>query len=131
MAHSMAIHSAILKSFLVLVLFGATAGQHGDVPQPQKVTLTATDYAFNPSSIHAVAGRPLEITIVNHSNDTHGLRFALSYGEVPFPTNVPPGQTASATFDDLGKPGSYRFYCPVDEHDGHGMHGTIVIAEEK
>jgi plastocyanin len=127
----MAFHSAILKSLIVLVLFGTASGQRSDVPEPQKVTLTATDYAFNPSVVHAAAGRSLQITIVNRSNDTHGLRFVLSYGEVPFPTNVPPGQSASATFDDLGKPGTYRFYCPVDDHDGHGMHGTLIISEEK
>jgi plastocyanin len=98
-------------------------------PAAQKVTITATEYAFAPATIHATAGQPLEITLVNKGKETHGLRLVFSYGEVPFPENVPPGATMSATFVDLGKPGTYRFYCPVDEHDPHGMHGTLVVAQ--
>jgi plastocyanin len=100
-------------------------------PPVQKVTLTATDYRFTPSTIHAVAGQPLEITIVNHGTKTHGLRLVLSYGEAPFPENVPPGQTTSTVFNNLGEPGTYRFYCPVEDHARRGMQGTLVIAPAK
>lgn len=97
----------------------------------QKVTLTATDYAFSPSTIHATAGRPLEITLVNKGSHVHGLRLVLSFGEQPFPENVPENASQSATFDDLGAPGRYRFYCPVEDHDSRGMHGTLVIDPAK
>ncbi len=112
------------------LVVGALAGPAQDV-KVQKVTLVATDYSFAPSTIHAVAGRPLEITLVNKGSHVHGLRLVLSFGDVPFPENVPPGFTQSATFDELGSPGTYRFYCPVEDHDSRGMHGAIVIEPSK
>ncbi len=97
----------------------------------RKVTLTATDDRFTPTTVQAVAGQPLEITITNRGTHTHGLRLVLSYGEVPFPENVPPGRTMSRVFNNLGDPGTYRFYCPVDDHDSHGMHGSLIVSPAK
>jgi plastocyanin len=112
-------------------LAGAGVAAAQPAPQLQKVTLVATDYSFAPSTIHVVQGRPVEITVVNRSTHVHGLRLDLSFGEVPFPTNVPPGATQSVTVDDVGSPGSYRFYCPVEDHDSRGMHGAIVVDRAK
>lgn len=107
---------------------GASSARTRSDAAPQKVTLVATDYRFSPSTVHAVAGQSLEITIVNHGTHTHGLRLALSYGEVPFSKNVPPGRTISEVFNNLGEPGTYRFYCPVEDHQQRGMTGTITVA---
>jgi plastocyanin len=124
--------TTILVSFAALFVFptiGAVQSPRQDV---QQVTLVATDYAFSPSVLHAMVDRPLEIALVNRSTTkTHGLRLVLSYGEVPFPENVPPGRTITAVFDNLGHPGTYRFYCPVDDHEQHGMEGTLVVASGK
>ena len=97
-------------------------------PDLQTATLTVTEYAFSPHELHVVAGRPLKLTIVNNGKNTHGLRLTLSYGEVPFPMNVPPGRTITSVIDNLGEPGTYRFYCPVDDDQEKGMVGTIVVA---
>ncbi len=123
--------SAATVVVVAINLWLAPQAARRDAPEPQRVTLVATDYAFTPSVLHAVVGQPLEITIVNRGQQIHGLRLTLSYGTVPFPENVPPGRSISATFDDLGTPGTYRFYCPVDEHDPRGMHGTLVVEPSK
>ena len=114
---------------IAAVLAGCAAAEGpGSAAAMQKVTLTASDNRFTPTTIHAVAGQSLEITIVNHGTRTHGLRLVLSYGEVPFPENVPPGRTVSRVFDNLGDPGTYRFYCPVDDEARHGMEGTLIVS---
>jgi plastocyanin len=103
----------------------------GDRGSVQKVTLVATDYRFSPSTLRVVAGQPLEITITNRGTHIHGLRLVLSYGELPFPDNVPPGRTMSTVFDNLGEPGTYRFYCPVDDHADRGMHGSLIVTPSR
>jgi plastocyanin len=113
--------AALVVAALLVLAFAATP------PPQQAVTLTATDYTFAPAEIHAVAGRPLRITVTNNGMHTHGLRLALSYGEVPLPMNIPAGRTVTAVVDNLGEPGSYKFYCPVDDHQHRGMVGTIVV----
>lgn len=124
----MALHAPIgWLAAAALALAAPGARTRSDAPL-QKVTLVATDYRFSPSVVHAVAGQPLEITIVNRGTHTHGLRLALSYGEVPFSKNVPPGRTVSEVFNNLGDPGTYRFYCPVEDHQQRGMSGSITVA---
>jgi len=114
---------------LAVLLVSGLYGVRGDPPvQPvTKVTLVANDYTFSPAEIRAVSGGALEITVVNHGQHVHGLRLVLSYGEVPFPENVPPGRQLTETFTNLGSPGRYRFYCPVEDHDARGMHGTLIV----
>lgn len=114
--------TAALAAAAVLVLASSAAP-----PPQQAATLTATDFAFTPTEIHAVAGRPLRLTVTNNGMHTHGLRLVLSYGEVPLPMNVPAGRTVTMIVDNLGEPGSYKFYCPVDDHQQRGMAGTIVV----
>ena len=125
----------LTRALVVSCIAGLTAvvatAQSRSVPATQKVTLVATDYRFTPDAIHAAAGRPLEIMIVNRGTKTHGLRLALSYGEVPFPENVPPGRTVSEVFNNLGDPGTYRFYCPVEDHEHRGMVGSITVEAAK
>jgi len=120
------------KTAVIAVVVAGCAATAGFASRAalQKVTLTATDNRFMPTTIHAVAGQSLEITIVNHGTRTHGLRLVLSRvpGEVPFPENVPPGRTMSRVFDNLGDPGTYRFYCPVDDDARHGMEGTLIVS---
>ncbi len=126
----------LVRAMAAVALVVAAAAPVARATSPQNATaqiatLVATDYQFTPSTLRVVAGRPLELTIVNRGHEIHGLRLVLSYGEVPFPENVPSGRTITKTFDNLGEPGTYRFYCPVDNHDQRGMHGTLIVAAEK
>lgn len=125
-------NTAVTRTILAAaVLVGALSVVHVDPPAETRVTLVATDYAFSPTEIHAVAGGSLAITLDNRGAHTHGLRLVLSYGEVPFPQNVPPGQKVTEVFNDLGSSGRFRFYCPVEDDDARGMHGTLIIEAAK
>ena len=131
MASADALVAVVLTGCVVAAAAPAAQNTRSHERSIQKVTLTATDDRFTPTTVHAQAGQSLEITVVNRGTHTHGLRLVLSYGEVPFPENVPPGRTMSRVFDNLGEPGTYRFYCPVDDHASHGMQGSLIIAAGK
>jgi plastocyanin len=118
---------AVVGAAAVLTIAPAAAAP----PAEQAVTLTATDYAFSPTEIRVVAGQPMKLTVVNRGAHTHGLRLVRSYGEVPLPMNVPAGETTTTVIDNLGDAGSYKFYCPVDEHRQRRMVGTIVVEPAK
>ena len=43
---------------------------------------------------------------------------------------IAPGKTAKLTVD-LSKPGKYKWYCPIGDHEQRGMTGSIFIAFDK
>jgi hypothetical protein len=45
------------------------------------------------------------------------------------PSKLAPGQSGNLTL--LLGPGTYEIYCPVDDHRGKGMRGTIDVAGAK
>ncbi len=123
-----------LAVLLAATCIGATptpSSQANDRNATPSTTITATDFQFTPAEIHAVAGQPFQITLVNKGKSVHSLRFHFPNNEYPFPTNVPPGQSATAVMDAVTDPGTYTFYCPVDEHRDRGMTGKLIVSAGK
>jgi len=93
--------------------------------EPQKITVTAKKYEFNPSHIEVKAGQPVEITF--RSEDTkHGFEQKdLGIEKVVFSKDEP--QTVKFT---PAKAGTYPFKCAKFCGMGHGgMKGEIVVKE--
>jgi len=93
--------------------------------EPQKITVTAKKYEFNPSHIEVKAGQPVEITF--RSEDTkHGFEQKdLGIQKVVFSKDEP--QTVKFT---PAKAGTYPFKCAKFCGMGHGgMKGEIVVKE--
>jgi len=93
--------------------------------EPQKITVTAKKYEFNPSHIEVKAGQPVEITF--RSEDTkHGFEQKdLGIQKVVFSKDEP--QTVKFT---PAKAGTYPFKCAKFCGMGHGgMKGEIVVTE--
>jgi uncharacterized cupredoxin-like copper-binding protein len=93
------------------------------------VSLTATDYKFNPSDPTVKAGQ-VTFTEKNDGQTTHSLeiedvtpgndqRLGGDNGEVA------PGQSGTLTVNL--KPGKYEFYCPILNHKQLGMEGEITV----
>jgi uncharacterized cupredoxin-like copper-binding protein len=121
---------AIVAGALLLGLLGpAAATPLQNPPPPVEASIVMTEYSFKPAEIHATAGRALRVTLKNEGQKVHSLRFNLSFGELPFPSSVPPGRSVSAVFENIGDPGRFEFFCPIDDHRGHGMTGVLVVAE--
>ncbi|HEX4441582.1 MAG TPA: cupredoxin domain-containing protein [Thermoanaerobaculia bacterium] len=93
--------------------------------EPQKITVTAKKYDFNPSHIEVKVGQPVEITF--QSEDTkHGFEQKdLGIQKVVFSKDEP--QTVKFT---PAKAGTYPFKCAKFCGMGHsGMKGEIVVKD--
>ena len=88
------------------------------------VTVTAVDIDFKPESIDAVAGEPLNVTVVNEGTTTHD--FTLEAADVH--VNVDAGETKETSLT-LDEPGTYEAICTVAGHAEAGMKVQVVVAE--
>jgi uncharacterized cupredoxin-like copper-binding protein len=64
--------------------------------------------------------------VTNDGQVTHNLEVEGPNGEQELPSDLAPGDSGTLTVD-LSKPGTYEFYCPVDNHKQMGMEGEITV----
>ncbi len=76
-------------------------------------------YAFSPSTITAVAGDTLRLTLINPEDDDHS--FVLH----DFFVKIPPQGKIDTTYV-VKAPGTYEFTCSVPSHIPM-MHGELVV----
>ncbi len=91
----------------------------------QQITVQVSDgMRFEPCSIVVEAGKPVELTLQNHSQGRHDLSLTEGTSE-PVQIAAGPGETAGGVFT-LQHPGTYSFVCSVPGHAMAGMKGTIT-----
>ena len=89
------------------------------------VTLTATDFRFNPSD-QTVKSGDVTFTMKNDGQTTHSLEIEDVNGQdQELEGDISPGQ--SGTLKVNLPPGKYEFYCPVGNHKEMGMEGEITV----
>ncbi|HEY6652729.1 MAG TPA: cupredoxin domain-containing protein [Solirubrobacterales bacterium] len=89
------------------------------------VTLTATDFKFNPSDPTVKSG-DVTFTMKNDGQTTHSLEIEDVNGQdQELEGDISPGQ--SGTLKVNLPPGKYEFYCPVGNHKEMGMEGEITV----
>jgi plastocyanin len=89
------------------------------------LTLTADPggaISWKPGDLSASAGN-VTIKLVNDSDVPHAVEVEGNGVEEESET-VTGGETELTV--DL-KPGTYEYYCPVDEHKAQGMEGTLTV----
>jgi glucose/arabinose dehydrogenase len=106
----------------------SSAGAPSEQPA-RLVELTATEYHFNPSVIHARPGEHLLIAIRNLGETAHSLELELPSGEVELEEGVAVGATAQLEVTVPTTVDDYTFYCPISNHRSLGMEGTLVVRE--
>src|SRR5262249_54006961 len=119
---------------LLLVVLGLVACSPTPAPAasapsgpPQQLTVKSLDtMTFDPSTLSARAGQPIQLTLDNTAAKLQH-DFDITEGVAP-PAKVTaqPGQTASVMFT-IDKPGTYPFFCSQPGHEGAGMKGTITV----
>jgi uncharacterized cupredoxin-like copper-binding protein len=94
---------------------------------PQQLTVKSMDtMMFDPSTLSAKAGQPIQLTLDNTSGKLQH-DFDITDGvSQPVKITAQPGQTASVTFT-VDKPGSYTFFCSQPGHEQAGMKGTLTV----
>lgn len=104
------------------------AGNTGQAPSTgggETVKVSETEYQLSPSTVNV---KPGEVTfdVSNDGQVTHNLEVEGPNGEEELPSDLAPGDSGTLTVD-LSKPGTYEFYCPVDNHKQMGMEGEITV----
>lgn len=82
--------------------------------------------AFDPTTLTAKAGQPIQVTLDNSSGKlAHD--FDINEGVAsPVAVTAQPGQTATVTFT-VNQPGTYTFFCNQPGHQQAGMKGTLTV----
>ena len=92
----------------------------------QTIRVTETEFKLDPANPQVKKAGVVEFRIRNDGQVVHALEVEGPEGEVET-ENIDPGKSASLKAD-LSKPGSYEWYCPVDDHKDRGMRGKIEVA---
>jgi uncharacterized cupredoxin-like copper-binding protein len=91
----------------------------------QTVSISETDFALDPSHPTVKAGT-VTFNVTNDGQTEHNLEVEGPGGEEELEQDLAPGESGQLTVD-LSEPGTYEFYCPVDDHKGMGMEGEITV----
>jgi plastocyanin len=97
---------------------GSTVGQNG--------TLTATEADFSLTlGTKSLAAGPYVVTVENQGQATHTLVVERDGARIAGTSNISPGESASLSV--TLKPGTYVFYCSIDNHRAMGMEVTVTV----
>lgn len=132
---------ALLAAVLALALLAAACGGGGDegdgggttgatgptatTPAPpagETLSLTASEFKFDPATLTASADADVTIEVVNAGTIEHD--FTIDEANVKIA--VPATETGSATVSFPA--GTYTFYCSVPGHKEAGMTGTLTVS---
>ena len=91
----------------------------------ETLDITATDFKFDPKDPTVQAG-DVAFDLTNDGETLHNIEVEGPSGEAELPQDIGPGEKGSVTVD-LNKPGKYRFYCPVGNHEQLGMVGEVTV----
>ena len=92
--------------------------------QGGRFTVVLDDFSITPQAIDASSGR-LTVTVVNQGRIGHGFRLRAGTREVLKISTLKPGRRVSRSF--RLRPGHYRMFCAIANHEELGMWGTLVV----
>lgn len=128
------------KLFFVLgiaagLLVLAACGSSG----PEKISVTTTDFKFDPMTWTVSAGNEVELTIKNEGTLEHewvlikkGMEVTMPFDaddedKVFWEMEAASGETKTETFTAPSEPGTYTIVCGTAGHLEQGMQGTLTV----
>ncbi len=134
----------LVTTVLAVVLSGCSgAASGGGAAAPQEITVTASDFKFEPEEIAIAANRPVKIVLQNagavehdwsimeipvvgvtESGDEHSMGNTAQMPDVHVAAMH--GQSGHLEFTPTA-PGTYAFWCTVPGHKETGMVGKLVV----
>jgi len=117
--------------------YGGQKGDDNQIPTPpaddkvsgdaeaREITITGTEFSFNPSTISVTKGEKIRLTFKNSGTVIHNLNI----DELSIATKtIPAGETDVVEFT-ADKSGTFTYYCGVGSHRAKGMEGTLTSGE--
>jgi uncharacterized cupredoxin-like copper-binding protein len=102
---------------------GETAGtETGDDGGATALSVTATEFAFDPATLSVTADEEATVELVNGGTIEHDF----TIDEAGVKIAAPATETASGSFTVAA--GTYAFYCSVPGHREAGMEGTLTAS---
>ena len=94
---------------------------------PRAVTITATDFAFEPKTITAAPGEKLYVTLINKGQAVHMWQLD---GLPETHLHTPVGETAAKTIVAPSQTGPYKVICSTPGHEQLGMIGQLEVRSD-
>ena len=134
----------LFKKVLAVLLFAVTLSACASGPAPTKVTVTMTEFGFEPNTINVTAGSPVELTLVNEGAVEHDFvievipvtdvsssnsgdhHMGADHVDYDLHTSTAAGETSTLTFTPT-EPGTYQIICSVPGHKDAGMIGELIV----
>jgi plastocyanin len=91
----------------------------------ETVEMSAIDFEFKPADPTVNPGT-VTFDVTNDGEAPHNIEVEGPSGEEELPEDLQPGDSGKLSVD-LSEPGSYRFYCPVGNHEDLGMVGEVTV----
>jgi uncharacterized cupredoxin-like copper-binding protein len=120
----------LLLVVLAAVLLPACGGEEAaDEPAPNgagggdAIEIALTDFALEPAALELDPGT-VTLRVVNEGATTHALEVdGMSLEEET--GDLAPGESTELVVELVE--GEYELYCPVGDHRGRGMEGTLTV----
>ena len=108
---------------LALAACGGGAASSSSGGTALNVTITATEFKYDPAVINATPGQTINLTLKNNGSVQHTFVFATSNVKM----TVDPGKSATQTFTAPASAGTYTFECDIAGHKEAGMVGQLIV----
>ena len=95
-------------------------------PPVATIRIAETDFELKPANPQVSKPGVVEFVADNKGKAPHALEVHAPDGEAETKT-LQPGQSGRVKVD-LSKPGTYKMYCPVGDHEQRGMTGKVTVA---
>ena len=122
--------AVLLAVLAVLIAAGCGGDENGGgdaAPEAeateQTIQVSASEFAFDPPDLTADTGE-LTIELTNDGEFPHAIEIE-GNGVEESSDEVNAGESTSLTVSL--EEGTYRVYCPVGDHEGRGMVGTLTV----
>jgi plastocyanin len=113
----------VVLAALALAACGGGAASSGSSATALNVTLTTTEFKYDPAVINATPGQTINLTVKNSGSIQHTFVFASANVKV----TVDPGKSVTQTFTAPAAAGTYAFDCDIAGHKEAGMVGQLIV----
>lgn len=125
-------HGTFLAFFACTLLVAIPLVARAADADAQQVTVHLGDYRFQPDTIEVVAGRPVELTLVNDDKITpHNFTLKEPAAGLDLSANISGGESTTLRFTPQTA-GTYPLYCNkklpfLKSHRERGMEAKLVV----